>query len=112
MTQRGDVVWATDPFSSESGNPRPWLIVSAEQLPYSDEESIAVAFTTQSHHPGSFDVPSEAWTRGEPRMQSYVLPWSVATLKEEIHVVGLQGTVTDEFVHRVTAALVSYLDPS
>jgi len=45
-------------------------------------------------------------------MQSYVLPWSVATLKEEIHVVGLQGTVTDEFVYRVSAALVSYLDPS
>ena len=41
-------------------------------MPYPDEESIAVAFTTQSHHAGSFAVPSEAWVRGEPGQQSYV----------------------------------------
>lgn len=81
MAERGEVVWAPDPFKSGSGNPRPWLVVSTRQLPYPDEESIAVAFTTQSHHPGSFAVPSEAWVRGEPRTQSYVLPWTVATLR-------------------------------
>ncbi len=112
MAERGDVVWAPDPFKSNGGNPRPWLVVSSEQLPYPDEESITVAFTTRSHHPGSFAVPSEAWIRGEPRRQSYVLPWSVATLKDEIHIAGIQGTVTDEFAGRVTAALFSYLDPS
>ncbi|WP_254766133.1 type II toxin-antitoxin system PemK/MazF family toxin [Salinilacihabitans rarus] len=112
MAERGDVVWAPDPFKSAGGNPRPWLVVSTDRLPYPDEESIAVAFTTQSHHPGSFVVPSEMWVRGEPRTQSYVLPWSVATLKDETHVVGTQGTVTDEFTARVTDALLSYLDPS
>lgn len=112
MAERGEVVWAPDPFKSDGGNPRPWLVVSTEQLPYPDEESIAIAFTTQSHHPGSFVVPSEAWVRGEPRTQSHVLPWSVATLKDEMHVVGVQGTVTDEFADRVTTALLSYLDSS
>ncbi len=112
MAERGDVVWAPDPFRSNGGNPRPWLVVSTEQLPYPDEESIAVAFTTQSHHPGSFEVPGEAWVRGKPRTQSYVLPWSVATLKDDAHVVGAQGTVTDEFTGRVTTALCSYLDPT
>ncbi|MEY7850273.1 type II toxin-antitoxin system PemK/MazF family toxin [Natrarchaeobius sp. A-rgal3] len=112
MAERGDVVWAPDPFKSGGGNPRPWLVVSAEKLPYSDEESITVAFTTQSHHPGSFEVPSGAWARGEPRTQSYVLPWSVATLKDETHIVGMQGTVSDEFSGRVAEALLSYLDPS
>lgn len=110
MAERGDVVWAPDPFKSESGNPRPWLIVSDEQLPYSTAESIGVAFTTQSHHPGSFAVPETAWDRGNPDAQSYVLPWTVATLKDDVHVVGIQGTVTDSFTDRVTAALVSYLD--
>ncbi|MFC3959442.1 type II toxin-antitoxin system PemK/MazF family toxin [Halovivax cerinus] len=112
MVQRGDVVWAPDPFKSGGGNPRPWLVVSTDQLPYPDEESIAVAFTTQSHHPGSFAVPGEAWVRGEPHTQSYVLPWSVATLKNDIHVVGTQGTVVEEFADRVTTTLNSYLDPS
>lgn len=110
MAGRGDVVWAPDPFKSGGGNPRPWLVVSTEQLPYPDEESIAVAFTTQSHHPGGFEVPSEAWTQGEPNTRSYVLPWTVATLKEETHVVGMQGAVTDEFADRVTTSLCSYLD--
>jgi len=66
-------------------------------MPYPDEESIAVAFTTQSHHAGSFAVPSEAWVHGEPSQQSYVLPWTVATPKDDLHVVGRQGSVTDEF---------------
>ena len=112
MASRGEVVWAPDPFNSGGGNPRPWLVVSADRLPYPDEESIAVAFTTQSHHPGSFAVPSTAWVRGEPNTQSHVLPWSVATLKDDVHIVGVQGTVTDEFAERVTTALISYLDPS
>ncbi len=111
MAKRGDVIWAPDPFKLDGGNPRPWLVVSTAQLPYPDEESIAVAFTTQSHHAGSFEVPSKAWVRGEPRTRSFVLPWSVATLKEEIHVAGMQGAVTDEFVSRVTSALFSYLGP-
>lgn len=110
MASRGDVVWASDPFNPGDGNPRPWLVVSAERLPYRNEESIAVAFTTQSHHSDSFAVPSEAWIRGEPNAQSHVLPWSVATLKDEIHVVGVQGTVTDEFTRRVASALIAYLD--
>lgn len=109
MAERGDVVWAPDPFKTGSGNPRPWVVVSADQLPYPGEESIAVAFTTQSHHPGSFAVPSNAWVRGEPRQQSHVLPWTLATLKDDLHIVGRQGTVTDTFTDRVTTATISYL---
>ena len=122
-----------------------------------DEESIAVAFSTQSHHAGSFAVPSDAWIRGEPGQQSFVLqpvacatlsgvwcpdmdvsnqicrlnlqyylvfspnfesvqrailPWTIATLKDDLHVVGRQGSVTDEFTEQVTAATISYLDDS
>lgn len=110
MVQRGDVVWAPDPFKSGTRNPRPWLVVSADHLPYPDEESIAAALTTQSHHSGSFAVPSEAWVRGEPGTQSHVLPWSVATLKNDIHIVGVQGSITETFAERVTTALISYLE--
>lgn len=112
MADRGAVIWAPDPFKTDTGNPRPWLIISGERMPYSDEESIAVAFTTQSHHTGSFTVPGEAWIRGEPGKQSFVLPWTVATLKDDLHVVGRQGSVTDEFTEQVTTATISYLDDS
>jgi hypothetical protein len=53
-------------------------------------------------------VPNEAWVRGEPGQQSCVLPWTLATLKDDLHVVGRQGSVTDQ----VTAATTFYLDDS
>ena len=112
MDDRGPVVWAPDPFKADDGNPRPWLVVSGERTPYPDKESIVVAFTTQSHHPGSFAVPSEAWIRGEPGQRSFVLPWTVATLKDDLHVVGRQGSLTNEFTANVTAAVITYLDDS
>lgn len=112
MAERGTVVWAPDPIKTDGGNPRPWLVISSERLPYPEEESIAVAFTTQSHHPGSFAVPSDAWVYGEPGQQSHVLPWTVATLKDALHLVGTQGSVTEEFTAQVTTATISYLDTS
>ena len=112
MTDRGMVVWAPDPFKATGGNPRPWLIISDERLPYPESESIGVAFTTQSHHPGSMAVPSEAWIHGEPNKQSHVLPWTVGTLKDDLHIVGNQGTITETFTDEVTAATISYLADS
>jgi mRNA-degrading endonuclease toxin of MazEF toxin-antitoxin module len=112
MADRGTVIWAPDPFKTDAGNPRPWLVVSGDQMPYPKEESIGVAFTTQSHHPGSFAVPSDAWIRGEPGQRSYVLPWTVATLKDDLHVVGTQGSVTDDFIEQVVTATISYLNGS
>lgn len=110
MTERGDVIWAPDPFAADEANPRPWLVISTDRMPYADEESIGVALTTQSHHPGSFGVASTAWNSGEPSTASYVLPWTVATLKADLHVVGTQGTVTEAFVERVAATTASHLD--
>ena len=81
-------------------------------MPYPDKESIAVAFTTQSHHAGSVAVPSEAWIREEPGQQSFILPWTVATLKDDLHVVGRQGSVTNEFTEHFTEATITYLDDS
>ena len=112
MAERGTVVWAPDPFKTDGGNPRPWLVVSGGRMSYPDEESVAVASMTQSHHDGSFAVPSKAWIQGEPSQQSFVLPWTVATLKDDIHVVGRQGSITTEFTAKVTAATITYLDDS
>jgi len=36
-------------------------------------------------------------------------PWSLATLKNDLHVVGVQGEVTDEFANRIADATTAYL---
>jgi len=41
---------------------------------------------------------------------SHVLPWTVATLKTDGDVVGVQGTVTRSFTDAVVSEIVSYLD--
>ena len=112
MADRGTVVWAPDLSKTDTGNHRARMVVSGERMPQSDEEPTAVAFTTQSHHTSSFAVPSEVWIRGELGQQSFVLPWMVATLKDDLHVVGRQGSVTDEFTEQVTTATISYLNNS
>lgn len=109
MTDRETVVWAPDPFNPASENPRPWLVVSGRDLPYPEQESIAVALTTQSHHTESVRIPSDAWVQGEPRDRSYALPWSVATLKDDIHIAGVQDAVTEAFANRIADATASYL---
>jgi hypothetical protein len=57
-------------------------------------------------------VIPDGWARvrGEPRQQSVVLPWTLATLKVDLHVVGRQGSVTDEFTEQATTATISYVD--
>lgn len=115
MNKRGTVVWAPDPFKtnengSNQSNPQPWLLVATDRLPYPDEECIAVALTTQTHHPGSFPVSRDDWIRGKPRGTSYVLPWSLATLKHDLHVVGQQGALTATFADRVVSEIVSYFE--
>lgn len=112
MVDRRTVVWAPDPFNADAANPRPWLVVSGPSLPYPDEESIAVALTTQGHHSDCIRIPRDAWVVGEPDDQSFVLPWSIATLKDDLHVVGVQGEVTATFVERVSTSTAQYLLPS
>jgi len=107
-TNRGDVVWARDPFR-EGSNPRPWVVVASSSLPYSAEDSVAVALTTSSHHTNSLQLSADAWAYGNPDRQSYALPWSLATLKTDTDVVGHQGAVTEPFTNRLTARVCSLL---
>ena len=46
------------------------------------------------------------------RPAELLLPWTVATLKDDLHIVGRQGSVTREFTEQVTTATISYLDSS
>ena len=55
--RRGDVFWAPDPFRS-GGDPRPWLVLAAESLPYPDKEYICAALTT-SDLPANYEVGDE-----------------------------------------------------
>lgn len=104
----GDVVWAPDPFR-DGANPRLWLVLAAESLPYPGEEYLCAALTT-SDLPANHEV-GDAWEAGrDPSTSSYCSPWVLATIKHRA-VVNPQGEVTDVFAERMRRASATYLEP-
>ena len=105
--REGDVFWAPDPFR-EGTNPRLWLVLASDSLPYPGEEYVCAALTT-SDLPANVEV-GDAWVTGrDPSKTSYCSPWVVATIKHRA-VTSPQGEVTTEFTGRMIDECEVYLD--
>lgn len=103
----GDVFWAPDPYNT-GGDPRPWLVLAAENLPYAGEEYLCAGLTL-SNLPDNIEVEDEHWMLGnDPDSTSYCSPWVLATVKHDT-VAGPQGCVTPEFAKEVVQRSVTYL---
>ncbi|WP_435194438.1 hypothetical protein [Natronomonas sp. EA1] len=103
----GDVFWAPDPFRTGS-NPRLWLVLAAERLPYPGEEYVCAALTT-SDLPANHEL-GDAWVSGRnPAKTSYCSPWVLGTIKHRA-VSGPQGRVTDAFTGRMREQARAFLD--
>lgn len=105
--EKGDVFWAPDPFR-EGSNPRLWLVLAADSLPYPGEEYVCAALTTsdlrENHEIG------DDWIGGRnPNRTSYCSPWVVTTVKDRA-VANPQGEVADVFADRMIAEFETYLD--
>lgn len=103
--ERGSVWWGPAPHK---GGPayRPWLVVSDSSHPFSSEECIALAMTTQRHREG-IEVPDSAWVQGGSNVDSYVSPWYVATIKHD-DLDRHQGTLDGEAVTETVESLHRY----
>jgi len=100
---RGDIVWAADPFREE-GAGRPWLVVGGSATPFHGDQFICVAITSKGYHEEAVSLQNA----GLPR-DSYAMPWSVSTVEVE-DITGQVGTVRSELVAAVAATLVEYVD--
>jgi len=104
----GDVLWAPDPYLQHGGNPRPWLVLAADNIPYAGEEYICAGLTL-SDFPDSVEVEADDWVAGnDPDTTSYCSPWVLATVKHDA-VAGPQGHVTVEFTRECVRRSVEYL---
>lgn len=102
----GDVFWAPDPFKSGT-NPRLWLVLAAEQLPYPGEEYLCAALTTSDLEANI--AVGDAWVTGRhPEKRSFCSPWVLGTIKHRV-VANPQGRVTSEFTDRMIDLATSYL---
>lgn len=105
--RKGDVFWAPDPFR-QGTNPRLWLVLTADGLPYPGEEYVCTALTT-SDLPANYEV-GDAWVTGRnPERTSYCSPWVVGTVKHRA-VASPQGRVTAAFADRIAEECQRFLD--
>lgn len=98
---RGVVVWACDPFkSSENGEDvtRPWVLVSNRNHPFK-YQWIGMAITTKNHE-RSIPITNDDWIQGKLDTQSFVSPWSVATISSD-DIWSYVGTLNEEFVDEI-----------
>lgn len=107
--QTGDVFWAPDPFRQGS-NPRLWLVLASETLPYPGEEYICAALTT-SDLPANYKIGGDWITGDNPDTTSYCSPWVIATIKHR-SVGSPQGRITIEFTKRMIDRCIEILDGS
>lgn len=96
--RRGDVFWAPDPFRRGS-DPRRWLVLVAEGLPYPGEEYVCAALTTNDL-PANYEVGDEWLTGRNPNESSYCSPWVIGTVTHRA-VANPQGRITTEFTDRM-----------
>ena len=102
----GDVFWAPDPFKRGT-NPRLWLVLAAQNLPYPGEEYVCTALTT-SDLPANHEVGDD-WISGRtPDKSSYCSPWVVGTIKHRA-VANPQGRISREFTNRMAERCRAFL---
>ncbi|WP_202935148.1 hypothetical protein [Halorussus amylolyticus] len=87
------------------------MILSVEPLPFPGE-FLCAALTT-SELPVNHAVEDDHWVEGgqPPDEESYCSPWLLGTLKSG-QIQFTQGSLTTEFVDRITDDALDYLDGS
>jgi len=104
---RADLVFAPDPFKVGT-NPRPWLIMSDEELPFPGD--LLCAACTRSDYAMNYEVTADVFESGtKPDQATYCSPWLLATLKPGI-LQFKQGTLTPEFTNKIAREAIQYID--
>lgn len=109
MVEWGEVWWGPT-LHKETTAYRPWLILSTDTHPFSEEECIGVAMTTRDR-PEGIEVPDSAWVEGGSRKQAYVSPWYATTMKHATFD-QQQGILSASIVSSVAKELHSYTPAS
>ncbi|MFB6177043.1 MAG: hypothetical protein ABEI99_07880 [Halobaculum sp.] len=103
-----DVFWGPNPYDGRSTEPRPWLVLATDSLPFGDEELLCAALTT-SDILGNLRVGDDWLAGGVPDVESYCSPRVLGTIKRDA-VVNPQGAVTSKFTESVVRESVHYLE--
>ena len=104
--ERGDIVWGTDPLSDKG---RPMLVLGTPRFPNHGVQLITVLLSTKTYHEASLTLRNEDYDGDPLGEQSYVLPWSLATLTSAAAVELRMTTLVEERIQDVATRVVDYI---
>lgn len=105
MYERGSVVKGPDLFAEHDH--RPYLCVSDESHPFSDEEALYVAITTTERAVAIPLLQHDFVTGGLPR-ESYANPWTVASIRHA-DISERLGQLTEEATDSIAEDVAGYI---
>lgn len=108
MYTRGDVVKGPNHFSSDPN--RPYVALSNETHPFSDEEAI-YAVVTSTARSDAIPITGGDFQSGSLRLDpSYASPWALVTLKHD-DILDQEGVLTDQTTKRIAGNAAHYINP-
>jgi mRNA-degrading endonuclease toxin of MazEF toxin-antitoxin module len=104
--ERGDVVWAEDPFKAGDTS-RPWLVLSSETHPFHGEQYVCCLLTTTPRR-AAVELDEDDWKAGGTPEKSYVNPWVPMSLDHDA-AINRQGALRPWVVDGVAAEVARYV---
>jgi mRNA-degrading endonuclease toxin of MazEF toxin-antitoxin module len=104
--ERGDIVWGTDPLSEKG---RPLLVLGTPRFSNHGVQLITALISTKTYHEASLTLRDDDYEGDPLGEQSYVLPWSLATLNSAADVEHYLPSLVDTRTDDVARQLVDYI---
>ena len=105
--ERGDVVFGTDPFKTQSSG-RPFLLISDAETPFHGDQYLGMSLTTRTWHDETIPIRDADWMRGSSPLPSSLVPWSVNTIFPD-DIEYQQGTLDTDLVETACEQLAAYV---
>jgi hypothetical protein len=86
---------------------RPYVRLSEQSHPFSDEEALYAAVTT-TERPAAVRLDEGAFRSGGLPRESYVNPWTIATVTHA-DIAGMEGQLTREWTDRIATETAGYM---
>lgn len=106
--ERGHVVLAPDPFTSDDDATRPWVVVNNERHPFDEQQYVVMGLTTRIWYEERVPLEESDYRHRQAPRDSSIVPHAVASLKPALmtdYVCRVRPGPIDRAVRRLTTYL-------
>jgi mRNA-degrading endonuclease toxin of MazEF toxin-antitoxin module len=106
--ERGHVVLAPDPFTSENDATRPWVVVNNERHPFDKQQYVVMGLTTRTWYDDRIPLDEDDYRHRQAPRDSAIVPHAVASIKPAL-MTDYVCRIRDDPLDRAVETLVDYL---